>query len=138
MNPDTPIVEARGLGRRFGQRTVLEAVDLDVKAGQAFGVVGPDGAGKTTLLQILAAILRPSTGACRVLGEDVRAHPERIQARVDEKRNYAKGRVRVARDAFDTEEVRTREAEQTACAEAALRRYEEVGRPDGAQEAGGA
>ena len=82
MSPDAPIVEARGLGRRFGRRTVLEEVDLDVKAGQAFGVVGPDGAGKTTLLQILAAILRPSAGTCRVLGEDVRAHTDRIQARV--------------------------------------------------------
>jgi phage shock protein A len=49
---------------------------------------------------------------------------ERIKDRVDDKRNFAKGRVRVARDAFDTEEVRQREAEQTASAEAALLRYE--------------
>jgi phage shock protein A len=52
---------------------------------------------------------------------------ERIQERVEDKRNFAKGRVRVARDAFDSEDVRQREAEQAASAEAALRRYEGPG-----------
>ena len=56
---------------------------------------------------------------------------ERIQERVDEKRDFAKGRVRVARDAFDTEDVRVREAEQAAIAEAALRRYEGAGPSEG-------
>lgn len=77
-----PLIEAKGIGRRFRGRTVLEDISLEVKPGEAFGVVGPDGAGKTTLLQILAAILRPSFGQCRVLGEDVRRRPNRIQARV--------------------------------------------------------
>ena len=77
-----PVIDAHGLGRRFGGRTVLQDVDLRVEAGEVFGVVGPDGAGKTTLLQMVAAILRPSQGTCRVLGEDVRRHPERVQARV--------------------------------------------------------
>lgn len=77
-----PVVEAEGLGRRFGGRAVLQDVTLRVGAGEVFGVVGPDGAGKTTLLQMLAAILRPSLGTCGVLGEDVRKHPERVQAQV--------------------------------------------------------
>jgi phage shock protein A len=59
---------------------------------------------------------------------------ERIQERVDEKRDFAKGRVRVARDAFDTEDVRVREAEQAAIAEAALRRYESAGQAPAARE----
>lgn len=80
--PAPPVVEAEGLGRRFGGHTVLQDVSLRVGAGEVFGVVGPDGAGKTTLLQMLAAILRPSLRSCRVLGEDVRKHPERVQARV--------------------------------------------------------
>jgi len=80
--PTAPVIEATGVGRRFRGRYVIEDISLAVSVGEAFGVVGPDGAGKTTLLQILAAILRPSTGGCRVLGEDVRRHPERVQARV--------------------------------------------------------
>ena len=77
-----PLIQADGLGRRFKGRTVLEGVSLEVLPGQAFGIVGPDGAGKTTLLQILAAILRPTTGQCHVLGEEVRKRPGRIQARI--------------------------------------------------------
>ena len=77
-----PLVMAEGLGRRFKGRTVLADISIEVPPGQAFGIVGPDGAGKTTLLQILAAILRPTLGQCRVLGEDVRKRPDRIQARI--------------------------------------------------------
>jgi ABC-2 type transport system ATP-binding protein len=80
--PPPVVIEAEGLGRRFGGRTVLQDVSLRVGAGEVFGVVGPDGAGKTTLLQMLAAILRPSFGSCFVLGEDVRKHADRVQARV--------------------------------------------------------
>lgn len=76
------VIEAVGLGRRFGKRTVLQDVEFDLAAGEVFGVVGPDGAGKSTLLQILAAILRPSFGACRVLGADVRRSPNLVQAQV--------------------------------------------------------
>ncbi|MFC3068466.1 ATP-binding cassette domain-containing protein [Phenylobacterium soli] len=76
------VVEADGLGRRFGGRTVLQDVSLQVRQGEVFGVVGPDGAGKSTLLEMLAAILRPSLGSCRVLGEDVRKHAARVQAQI--------------------------------------------------------
>ena len=79
---DDAVVEASGIVRRFRGRAALDGVSLRVAPGEAFGVVGPDGAGKTTLLQILAAILRPSAGECRVLGEDVRVHPDRVQARI--------------------------------------------------------
>lgn len=77
-----PVIEADGLGRKFGGRAVLQDVSFQLQPGEVFGVVGPDGAGKTTLLQMLAAILRPSLGSCRVLGEDVRRHADRVQARV--------------------------------------------------------
>ena len=77
-----PVIQAEGLGRRYGRRTVLQDVTFELAEGEVLGVVGPDGAGKTTLLQMLAAILRPSLGSCRVLGEDVRRHADRVQARV--------------------------------------------------------
>ena len=76
------VIETTGLGRRFGRRTALADVTVSVLTGQVFGIVGPDGAGKTTLLQMLAGILRPSEGVCRVLGEDVRRNADRVQAKV--------------------------------------------------------
>ena len=77
-----PLILAKGLGRRFGRRTVLQDVNFAVNPGEIFGVVGPDGSGKSTLLQMLAAILRPSFGTCQVLGEDVHKHGDRVQARI--------------------------------------------------------
>ena len=77
-----PLIQASGIGRKFRDRIVLEDINLEVLPGEAVGVVGPDGSGKTTLLQILAAILRPTSGQCDVLGADVLGHPERIQARI--------------------------------------------------------
>jgi ABC-2 type transport system ATP-binding protein len=76
------VIDAAKVGRRYGQRAALSDITLQVLPGEVFGVVGPDGAGKTTLLQILAGILRPSFGECRVLGEDVRRHADRVQAKV--------------------------------------------------------
>ena len=64
------IVEAKNLGRRFGKIEALTGIDLQVARGEFFGIVGPDGAGKTTLLQMLAAILDPTKGTCRILGFD--------------------------------------------------------------------
>lgn len=75
-------IDAVEIGRRYGRRTALADISLKVSQGEVFGIVGPDGAGKTTLLQILSGILRPSTGSCRVLGEDVRRHADRVQARI--------------------------------------------------------
>ena len=77
-----PLILAEGLGRAFKGRTVLGDVSLEVQPGEVVGIVGPDGAGKSTLLQMLAAILRPTVGQCLVLGEDIRSHPDRVQARV--------------------------------------------------------
>jgi len=47
------LLEVRGISRRFGERTILDGVDLDVAAGEAVGVVGPNGSGKSTLLRCI-------------------------------------------------------------------------------------
>jgi ABC-type multidrug transport system ATPase subunit len=57
-----PLLAARGAGRRFGQTSALEPVELEIWDGDAVALVGPNGAGKSTLLSLLAGALEPSVG----------------------------------------------------------------------------
>jgi len=63
-----PLAALRGVGVRLGATPVLRAVDLEVGAGQAVGLVGANGSGKTTLLRVLATLLPPTSGSGTVLG----------------------------------------------------------------------
>lgn len=76
------MVQAENLTRRFGPVVAVDALCLDVSAGETFGLVGPDGAGKTTTLRLLAAVLRPSRGHARVAGFDTVRQAEAIRAQV--------------------------------------------------------
>ena len=67
-----PVIRLRGLHKRFGARTALAGVDLDVADRQIFGVTGPDGAGKTTLLRTLVGLLDVDAAEATVLGHDLR------------------------------------------------------------------
>jgi ABC-type multidrug transport system ATPase subunit len=60
------MIEARGLGRRFGEKRVLQAVELDLPRGGFLLVTGPNGSGKTTLLRLVAGLLVPTAGELRV------------------------------------------------------------------------
>jgi ABC-2 type transport system ATP-binding protein len=75
-------VELRGLRRRFGDTVAVDGLTLDVRAGELFGIVGPDGAGKTTTLRMLAGVLRPSEGRALVDGVDVGEDPEGVKPRI--------------------------------------------------------
>lgn len=66
----SPVVETRGLTRRFGRRVALDQADLTVEPGTIVGLVGPNGSGKTTLLKCLAGFQRASSGTARVHGLD--------------------------------------------------------------------
>lgn len=57
-----PILEVRGISRRFGERAALDDVSFSVRSGEVFGLLGPNGAGKSTLFRILAGLLRPDAG----------------------------------------------------------------------------
>ncbi len=72
-------VWARGLHRRFGAVAAVQGIDLAVRRGEIFGLVGPDGAGKTTIMRMLAGVLRPDAGEIRLEGVDVVADPERAK-----------------------------------------------------------
>ena len=66
-----PVVQLRGVEKRYGTFTALAGVDLDVAPGEILGLLGPNGAGKTTLISIVAGLVRASAGSARVLGRDV-------------------------------------------------------------------
>jgi ABC-2 type transport system ATP-binding protein len=67
---DRPAVLVRGMVKRYGERPVLDGLDLDVRSGECFALLGPNGAGKTTTIEILEGVRRRDAGEVRVLGED--------------------------------------------------------------------
>lgn len=66
------VLEARGLGKRYGDQWALRDCTLALPAGRVVGLVGPNGAGKTTLLQLAIGMLAPSAGEIAVFGRDPR------------------------------------------------------------------
>jgi ABC-2 type transport system ATP-binding protein len=75
-------VHARGLHKSFGDKTVLDGIDLDVPEGTTFGLLGPNGAGKTTVIHILSTLLSPDGGEARVAGHDVVREPDAVRAAI--------------------------------------------------------
>ncbi|HEU5300369.1 MAG TPA: ABC transporter ATP-binding protein [bacterium] len=76
------MITVERLTRRFGTVAAVDGITFEVRAGEVFGLLGPDGAGKTTLFRMLAAVLEPSAGTARVAGADVRAAPEQVKSRI--------------------------------------------------------
>jgi ABC-2 type transport system ATP-binding protein len=72
------VIEASGLGKRYGRRWALADCTLAVPAGRVTGLVGPNGAGKSTLLQLAAGLLEPDSGGIRVLGEPPARTPAQL------------------------------------------------------------
>jgi ABC-2 type transport system ATP-binding protein len=66
-----PVVQIRGLEKRFGGVVAVDGVDLDIERGEIFALLGPNGAGKTTLISIVAGLLRATAGSVTVDGKDV-------------------------------------------------------------------
>jgi ABC-2 type transport system ATP-binding protein len=75
-------VSTRGLTRRFGSQTAVDALDLDVPVGALFGFLGANGAGKSTTINILTGLLAPSAGGATVLGFDVARQPLEVKRRI--------------------------------------------------------
>ncbi len=73
-------VETRGLTRRYGKLTAVDAVNLQVPAGAIFGLIGPNGAGKTTTLRMLSGLLEPTAGEI-IIGGQVANHDWRLLRR---------------------------------------------------------
>ena len=76
------VVEARRLVKRFGEKTVVDGIDLRVPRGGCFGLLGPNGAGKTTTLRMILGHSPPSGGELTVLDESMPSAGRRVRARI--------------------------------------------------------
>lgn len=74
----TAVLEANGLGRRYGRKWALSDCTLTIPTGKVVGLVGPNGAGKSTLLQLSVGLLGPSAGAISVLGHHPARTPDQL------------------------------------------------------------
>jgi ABC-2 type transport system ATP-binding protein len=74
-----PLLDVRGIRKRYGATVALAGVDLAVAPGTILGLLGPNGAGKTSLVSIVAGLRRPDAGTVRVAGVDVVRDPHRAQ-----------------------------------------------------------
>ncbi len=82
MDPEEATVIASGMVKRFGDFTAVGGVDITVRKGEIFGLLGPNGSGKTTSIRMMLGLMPPTSGDVQVLGISVREHPERIRPRV--------------------------------------------------------
>ncbi len=82
MGTDPQAVETVGLTKSFGAVEAVRGLDLRVKRGEIYGLVGPDGAGKTTTLRMLCGVLTPDGGQVRVLGHDAVAEVEKVREKL--------------------------------------------------------
>src|SRR5206468_13130466 len=78
----TAAVEARGLTKRFGVTTAVNAIDFDVAQGEAFGFLGPNGAGKSSTMRMIGCVSPLSDGKLKVLGGDPATDGPAIRARL--------------------------------------------------------
>ncbi|MFD8254432.1 ATP-binding cassette domain-containing protein [Streptomyces werraensis] len=75
-------IAANGLRKSYGDRTVLDGVDLAVPEGTIFSLLGPNGAGKTTAVKILSTLIAADAGDVRVAGHDLAADPQAVRAAI--------------------------------------------------------
>ncbi|AYY14845.1 ATP-binding cassette domain-containing protein [Actinobacteria bacterium YIM 96077] len=81
-NPSQPAITATGLRKSFGDKVVLDGIDLNVAEGTIFSLLGPNGAGKTTVVRILSTLIRPDAGEVRVAGHDLTREPNDVRAAI--------------------------------------------------------
>lgn len=76
-------IETHALTRRFGPRTAVDGLDLTVRQGELFALLGVNGAGKTTTLRMLSGLLQPTSGEADILGFRLTQQPQEIKRRIN-------------------------------------------------------
>src|SRR3982751_4694209 len=79
---DDLAIDVRGMTKRFGDRTVVNDIALQVRTGEIYGFLGPNGSGKTTFIRMLCGLLRADAGSGTCLGYDVISESEEIKRHV--------------------------------------------------------
>ena len=80
--PEPALIHARGLTKRFGEFTAVDAIDFDVAPGESFGFLGPNGAGKTSTVRMIGCVSPVTEGVLTVLGLDPSVDSSRIKSRI--------------------------------------------------------
>jgi ABC-2 type transport system ATP-binding protein len=81
-HPSRSIIRARGLRKSYGDKLVLDGIDLDVTTGTVFALLGPNGAGKTTTVQILSTLIDADGGEVAVAGHDLTREPQAVRGAI--------------------------------------------------------
>jgi ABC-2 type transport system ATP-binding protein len=81
LDPDL-VIDVTGITKRFGDKTVVNGIDLQVRRGEIFGFLGPNGSGKTTFIRIICGLLTPEAGQGTCLGYDVLRQQREIRTHV--------------------------------------------------------
>ncbi len=81
MNSSDPVIDVSGITKRFGNKTVVNGIGLQVRRGEIFGFLGPNGSGKTTFIRMLCGLLTPEAGSGTCLGYDVLRQQREIRTR---------------------------------------------------------
>jgi ABC-2 type transport system ATP-binding protein len=75
-------IEVSGLRKSYGDKVVLDGIDLDVRAGTVFSLLGPNGAGKTTTVNVLTTLMKADGGTARVAGHDIATEAKAVRAAI--------------------------------------------------------
>jgi ABC-2 type transport system ATP-binding protein len=75
-------IQTEGLTKRYGNTLAVDGLNLDIPAGQFFGLLGPNGSGKTSTIHMLSTLIRPSQGTAQVAGHDVRREGLKVRATI--------------------------------------------------------
>lgn len=72
-------IEIKNLTKRYGDKTAVDSLSLDVKDGELFSLLGVNGAGKTTLIKMLSCLLKPNGGDAKILGKSIVSQPDSVK-----------------------------------------------------------
>jgi ABC-2 type transport system ATP-binding protein len=77
-----PVIEVKGLTKRFGDLTAVDHISFQVRENEIFGLLGPNGAGKSTMIKMLTTLLKPTEGRAKIDGYDVIDEPDKVRSSI--------------------------------------------------------